>query len=75
MKHLIALALSAAAMSSMAQSTTSSVTTTERTLPTKCHQEGTMMVCSSTTITAVTTTVTGLAKKPRATIPDPKEGV
>jgi len=74
MKHLIALALSAAAMSSMAQTTTT-VTTTERTLPITCSQEGQLVTCSSTTITSVTTSVTAPAKKPRATLVDPKEGV
>lgn len=37
---------------------TTSVTTTERSTPVSCSEQGDMMVCSKTTVTAVTTTVT-----------------
>ena len=59
----IAALLAFAALGAHAETT--SITTTERSTPIRCHRDGAMMVCSTTKITAVTTTVTAPAPKRR----------
>jgi hypothetical protein len=66
----LTLLLAVAAFSAHAETTT--VTTTEKSTPVTCNQEGDKMVCSKTVITAVTTTIT--APVPRNRRNKPKEG-
>lgn len=58
-----AVVLYAIAMPAKAETTT--ITTTEKETPIVCTREGKMMTCSTTKITAVTTTITAPAPKRR----------
>lgn len=69
MKAVIALVL---LVGQAAYAETTTITTTEKATPVTCNQEGTMMVCSKTVITAVTTTVT--VPVPKRILEKRKEG-
>ena len=62
MKIAIALTLLAG---QLANAETTTITTMEKQTPIKCERDGDKMVCSTTKITAVTTTMTAPAPKRR----------